>query len=150
MITLDQIQRLDKKVQQAVELIQSLKNENSSLRGRLSENEGRIEELEVLIGRFKDDQQEIEKGIVRALKNLDELEDSLTPAEASASKEAVAEEPAVPPDSRPAAVSGPPPSPAGPAKAPDQPSPETTAEVAATSEEEEEEQADPDAELDIF
>ena len=79
MITLEQIRRLDEKVQQAVQFIQTLKSENESLRGRLSEYEGRISELEVLITRFREDQGEIEQGIVRALQHLDELEDTISP-----------------------------------------------------------------------
>ena len=78
MITLDQVKRLDKKVQAAVELIRSLKVENSSLQNKLTERESRAKELEALVSQFKEDQGEIEKGIARALKHLDQLEDNIS------------------------------------------------------------------------
>lgn len=77
MITVDQIQNLDRKVQAAVKLIGTLRDENSSLKGKLDTYQKRIGELEVLIDQFKKDQVEIEEGIVRALAQLDQLEDSL-------------------------------------------------------------------------
>ena len=77
MITIDQIQNLDRKVQSAIALISSLKAENTSLKGKLDMYQKRISELEVLVENFKKDQVEIEQGIVRALAQLDQLEDSL-------------------------------------------------------------------------
>ena len=78
MITLDQIRKLDDKVQAAVRRIRELKTENGALEKRLGQYERRIEELEVLIKTFKEDQAEIEKGIVNALSQLDHLEDDLS------------------------------------------------------------------------
>ncbi len=77
MISLDQIQKLEARVNQAVELIKSLKAENQSLRSTLDSAQGRMQELEELVGEFKSGQQEIEQCIVRALENLDELEDEI-------------------------------------------------------------------------
>ena len=77
MITIDQIQKLDRKVQAAVRLIGSLREENNSLKSKLDAYQKRIGELEVLIDQFKKDQIEIEDGIVSALAQLDQLEDSL-------------------------------------------------------------------------
>jgi chromosome segregation ATPase len=77
MISLDQIQKLEARVNQAVELIKSLKAENQSLRSTLDSAQSRMQELEELVGEFKSDQQEIEQCIVRALENLDELEDEI-------------------------------------------------------------------------
>ena len=76
MITVDQINKLDQKVQAAVGQIGSLKQENTSLKTKLDEYQKRIGELEVMIDRIKQDQQEIEDGILRALEKLDHLEDS--------------------------------------------------------------------------
>ncbi|MBN2509305.1 MAG: cell division protein ZapB [Spirochaetales bacterium] len=73
MITLDQIRTLDTKVQKAVEEIESLRDENSRLRQKLSAYEKKISELEVLIDSFKNDQGEIEEGIQKALTRLDIL-----------------------------------------------------------------------------
>lgn len=76
MITVDQIRKLDQKVQAAVGQIGSLKQENASLKTKLDEYQKRIGELEVMIDQVKQDQQEIEEGILRALEKLDHLEDS--------------------------------------------------------------------------
>ncbi len=77
MITLEQIQELDQKVQMAVNRISTLKSENSGLKTKLDEYQKRIGELEVLIERFKQDQSAIENGIIHALEQLDHLEDSI-------------------------------------------------------------------------
>ena len=77
MITIEQIQKLDKKVQAAVSRITALQNDNATLREKLDAYQKRISELEVMIERFKKDQTEIESGIIRALEQLDHLEDSM-------------------------------------------------------------------------
>jgi FtsZ-binding cell division protein ZapB len=77
MISLQQIQKLEARVTRAVELIQSLKEENESLRRTLDSAQGRMQELERLVGEFKADQKEIEQGILRAISSLDRLEDEL-------------------------------------------------------------------------
>jgi len=76
MITLDQIKQLDIKVRKAVDKINSLKNENSLLQEKLDNYQLRIEELEILIDTFKEDQGEIEHGIIDALNQLDIIEDN--------------------------------------------------------------------------
>ena len=76
MVTLEQIRQLDARVHRAVELIGKLRDENNTLKNRLSEYQGRIEELEVLISNFKEDQSEIEHGITSALTQLATIEDS--------------------------------------------------------------------------
>ena len=82
MITVEQIHQLEKGVKQAVEVINSLKEENGLLKNKLSGYETRIEELEVLINSFKEHQTSIEDGIVNALQQLDVLEDLLSPDKA--------------------------------------------------------------------
>ncbi len=90
MISVEQIHQLENGVKQAVEVINSLKEENGLLKNKLSGYEKRIEELEVLINSFKEDQSSIEDGIINALHQLDVLEDMLSPesAEGSDSPEA--------------------------------------------------------------
>jgi chromosome segregation ATPase len=77
MITLEQIRRLEQRVQAAVARIATLKNENALLREKLESYEGRVLELENSIAAFKRDQSEIEQGIVSALNQLDQLEDEV-------------------------------------------------------------------------
>ena len=83
MITLDQIKQLDQKVRKAVDKISTLKNENNMLQGKLDNYQLRIEELEVLINTFKEDQGEIENGIIDALNQLDILEDNIDSQEST-------------------------------------------------------------------
>lgn len=87
MITVEQIQLLESRVTKAVRKIETLQDENETLRERLTRYEKRIEELEVLINEFKDSQNDIEQGILNALSQLDELEDQVT-GEADGSREA--------------------------------------------------------------
>ncbi len=77
MITLEQIRQLEAKIVKAVELIRSLKEENKTLRRAVNSAQGRMHELEKLVDDFKSDQQEIEQCIVRALDNLDRLEEEV-------------------------------------------------------------------------
>ena len=77
MINLEQIQKLEARVTKAVELIKALKAENQSLRQTLDSEQSRMRELEALVGDFKSDQKDIEECILRALENLNELEDEI-------------------------------------------------------------------------
>ena len=77
MITLDQIKQLDYKVRKAIDKINTLNSENNMLQEKLGNYQLRIEELEVLIDTFKEDQGEIENGIIEALNQLDILEDNI-------------------------------------------------------------------------
>ena len=78
MISVEQIHQLESKVLQAVEVIKSLREENSLLKNKLSGYEKRIEEMEILIDSFKKDQNNIEEGIINALNQLDVLEDIIS------------------------------------------------------------------------
>lgn len=86
MIQLEQIQRLEARINQAIALISRLKGENETLRRTLDSAQEKVQRLEGLVGEFKSDQKEIEACIVRALENLDRLEDEL-PGSAGATKE---------------------------------------------------------------
>ena len=77
MISVEQIRRLDARVQQAVNTISSLKGENSSLREKLAGYERRIEELEQRLSELAEGQSELERGVLSALNQLDSLEDQL-------------------------------------------------------------------------
>ena len=76
MITLDQIKQLDVKVRKAIDMINSLTSENKMLQDKLDTYQLRIEELEILIDTFKEDQGEIEHGIIDALNQLDTLDNN--------------------------------------------------------------------------
>jgi len=78
MISLEQIRLLEARINKAVELIRSLKEENKTLRRAVNAAQTRMRELEKLVGDFKSDQQEIEQCILRALENLDRLEEEVT------------------------------------------------------------------------
>jgi len=78
MISLEQIRLLEARILKAVELIRSLKDENKTLRRAVNAAQTRMRELEKLVGDFKSDQQEIEQSILRALENLDRLEEEVT------------------------------------------------------------------------
>ncbi|MDA3937698.1 MAG: cell division protein ZapB [Spirochaetia bacterium] len=77
MITLDQIKQLDSKVRKAIDKINSLKSANNILQEKLDTYQIRIEELEILIQTFKEDQGEIEHGIIDALNQLDIMEENI-------------------------------------------------------------------------
>jgi peptidoglycan hydrolase CwlO-like protein len=78
MISLEQIRLLEARILKAVELIRTLKDENKTLRRAVNTAQTRMRELEKLVGDFKSDQQEIEQCILRALENLDRLEEEVT------------------------------------------------------------------------
>jgi septal ring factor EnvC (AmiA/AmiB activator) len=77
MISLEQIRLLEAKITKAVELIRTLRGENSTLRRTLDSAQQRMQDLEKLVGDLKTDQREIEQSILRAMENLDELEDEV-------------------------------------------------------------------------
>jgi len=77
MLSLEQIRSLENKVTKAVKLLETYREENRLLKSRLSQYEARIEELEFMIEEFKEDQSEIEQGIISALNHLDSLEDAV-------------------------------------------------------------------------
>lgn len=77
MITLEQIQLLEKRVRAAVSRIASLKHENELLKEKLQKYETRFTELEQKISQYKQDQSDIEQGIMSALEQLDHIEDEV-------------------------------------------------------------------------
>ena len=85
MIQLKHIKELDNKIRSALALIRTLRSENTKLRGELDRYQDRIDEMEALIQDFRQEQGAIEEGILRALKELDSLEDVITDVESDAS-----------------------------------------------------------------
>jgi chromosome segregation ATPase len=77
MISLQQIRTLEAKVERAVTFIDELKRENETMKAKLESYQSRIDELEILILEYKEDQKEIELGIINALGHLDRLEDAI-------------------------------------------------------------------------
>jgi len=59
MIRIDQIKILEDRVNRAIELIKSLREENRTLRAGLDSAQKKIDELEGFIDTFKTDQDEI-------------------------------------------------------------------------------------------
>jgi len=93
MISLEQIRLLEAKITKAVELIRTLKVENSNLRNTLDSAQSRMQDLEKLVGDLKTDQREIEASILRAMQNLDQLEDEVSEPAAKAAEEPAEEPP---------------------------------------------------------
>ena len=83
MLNLDQIRQLEERVSKAIELMQSLKDENDLLKLELHDRQKRIEELENIVLVFKNDQAKIEEGIINALNHLSAFEDTVYQAAAS-------------------------------------------------------------------
>ena len=77
MINLDQIKQLEERVSKAIELMQTLKDENDLLKLELHDRQKRIEELENIVLVFRNDQAKIEEGIINALNHLSAFEDTV-------------------------------------------------------------------------
>jgi chromosome segregation ATPase len=85
MVSLEQVKLLESKVIKALEYIDQVTKENTHLRKKLESYQKRIDGLEVVVQRFKDDQGLIEEGILSALSRLNrfeaEIEKNLAPEE---------------------------------------------------------------------
>jgi hypothetical protein len=77
MVTLEQVKLLEAKVIRAVEYVERLSRENSQLEGKVDSYQKRINDLEVLIQKFKEDQGRIEEGILSSLERLNKFEDAI-------------------------------------------------------------------------
>jgi FtsZ-binding cell division protein ZapB len=83
MISLEHVQLLETKVAKAIEYVQRVTAENAALvadraglQTKLDANQKRLDELELLVMRFKEDQSRIEDGIVAALDRLSQFEEA--------------------------------------------------------------------------
>jgi hypothetical protein len=77
MVNLEQVKLLESKVIKAIEYVNQITEENNLLRGKLETYQKRIDELEVVVKRFKEDQSRIEEGIVSALDRLNQFETAI-------------------------------------------------------------------------
>jgi chromosome segregation ATPase len=98
MVSLEQVKLLETKVARAIEFVKQVSGENAALQEKLESYQKRIDELEVLVQRFKEEQGRIEDGILSALDKLNQFEDaiekSLNSREAPAQTVQAAEPPA--------------------------------------------------------
>ncbi len=94
MITLEQIQELEQKVTNAVELINQLRQENDTLKEELDDLKGIIGSMEKEQASYNTQQEVIEKGISKAIAQLTEVGSGEVPLPSSepAQKDPVAEE----------------------------------------------------------
>ena len=83
MISLEQVLLLETRIGKAIDYIKTLESEkealvshNEGLQKKLDANQKRIDELEVLVMRFKEDQGRIEDGIIAALDRLSQFEEA--------------------------------------------------------------------------
>jgi len=77
MVSLEQVKLLESKVSRTIDYVKKVTEENAGLKEKLDSYQKRIDELEVLIQRFKEDQSRIEDGILSALDRLNQFEDAL-------------------------------------------------------------------------
>ena len=77
MLSLEQVRLLESKVTRAIDYVKIVTDENKTLKGKLDSYQKRIDELEVLILQFKEEQGRIEDGILSALDRLNQFEDAL-------------------------------------------------------------------------
>ncbi|GHV57452.1 hypothetical protein AGMMS49579_23330 [Spirochaetia bacterium] len=91
MVTLEQVKLLESKVAKAIDFVERVTGENVLLQGKLDSYQKRIDELEILIQQFREDQGRIEDGILSALDRLNQFEDAI---EKSIAPEQAAKKPA--------------------------------------------------------
>jgi hypothetical protein len=77
MVSLEQVKLLETRIDRAIGYVEKVTAENTALREKLDSYQNRIDELEVLVRRFRDDQGRIEDGILAALDKLNKFEDAL-------------------------------------------------------------------------
>jgi predicted nuclease with TOPRIM domain len=83
MISLEQVLLLETRVAKAIDYVKKVTADNAALvsqreelQTKLDANQKRIDELEVLVMRFKEDQGRIEDGIIAALDRLSQFEEA--------------------------------------------------------------------------
>jgi chromosome segregation ATPase len=77
MVSLEQVRLLETKVAKAIDYVERVSGENAALQEKLESYQKRIDELEVLVQRFKEEQGRIEDGILSALDRLNQFEDAI-------------------------------------------------------------------------
>jgi predicted nuclease with TOPRIM domain len=83
MISLEQVILLETKIAKAIDYVKKVTEENAALvlereglLAKIEANKKRIDELEVLVMQFKEDQGRIEDGIIAALDRLNQFEEA--------------------------------------------------------------------------
>ena len=87
MVTLEQVKLLETKVVKALDYARQVGKDNILLKGKLDSYQKRIDELEVSVQRFKEEQSRIEEGILSALDRLNQFEDALEKSLSTEGKE---------------------------------------------------------------
>jgi chromosome segregation ATPase len=77
MVTLDQVKLLESKVAKALDFVGQVSGENTLLKEKVDTYQKRINELELLLQNFREDQGRIEEGILNALDRLNQFEDAI-------------------------------------------------------------------------
>ncbi|MDR1617857.1 MAG: cell division protein ZapB [Treponema sp.] len=77
MVSLEQVKLLETRIDRAIGYVERVTAENTAFREKLDSYQKRIDELEALVRRFRDDQGRIEDGILAALDKLNKFEDAL-------------------------------------------------------------------------
>jgi len=77
MVSLEQIKLLESKVTKTIDYVKKVTEDNIHLKEKLNSYQKRIDELEILIQNFKEEQSRIEDGILSALDRLNQFEDAL-------------------------------------------------------------------------
>ena len=77
MVSLEQIKLLESKVTTTIDYLKKVTGENKRLKEKLDSYQVRIDELEILVLQFKEDQSKIEDGILSALDRLNQFEDAV-------------------------------------------------------------------------
>jgi peptidoglycan hydrolase CwlO-like protein len=97
MISLEQVRLLETKVARVIDYVKRVAEENSRLKEKLDSCQKRVDELEVLVQAFKDDQSRIEDGILAALDQLNQVEDAIGSASSPGTETAAPKETPAPP-----------------------------------------------------
>ena len=101
MITLEQVKQLELKVTRLIDHVKKVTAENTALKGKLDSYQKRIDELEVMFQRFKDEQSQIADGFLAVLERLNQVEDAaenaLPSGSALPSENALSSEGSLPP-----------------------------------------------------
>lgn len=80
MVTMEHVLQLEARVAKAIDYVNKITDENTLLKTKLDNYQQRIDELEVLIQRFREDQGRIEECILSALERLTRFEDDVQKA----------------------------------------------------------------------
>ena len=92
--SLEQVKLLDSKLTRTIDYFNKVIEENTQLKEKLISYQKRIDELEILVTRFKQDQSRIEDGILSALDRLNQFEGAVENLISSESKPQAESKPA--------------------------------------------------------